>query len=89
MTDNEWIERYEITTNSGTYRTRAQVVKTVAAELRLHLVADPTAVARRWVDDDAWMRRHRGETAGSIARCVANEHEVVMAWGSALRRGGS
>lgn len=85
VTHNEWIDRYQITDNRGTYRTREQVIKTAANELRLHLVANPTAVARRWVDNDAWLRRHRGETAGSIGRCVANEHEVVMMWGSSLR----
>ena len=79
---NAWIERFRITDNSGTYRTRAEVIKAAANELRRHLVANPTAVARDWIDNTSWLGRRAGQTAGSIARDIANEHDVVMMWGS-------
>ena len=80
---NAWIERFQITNNAGAYRTKAEVIKTAANELRKFGVPNPTTTARRWIEDAAWLKRRTGETAGSIARGVADEHEVVMQYGKA------
>lgn len=64
---------YRITDNAGSYRSREQVIKTAANELRHYRVASPTDAARRWVDDHDFMRRHTGETAGSIARQIVDQ----------------
>ena len=72
---------YDITTNSGKYRTAKQVRKTVMAELKswdftpgLSTTAHRARVADRYLNDDKWMKRRRGETAGSIARGVWRAH---------------
>jgi hypothetical protein len=69
-----FIEAYGITTDSGEFRSRAQVIATVAASLRKLLVKDAAKIATSYVDDDAFMRKHRHETAGSIAREVRRAH---------------
>jgi hypothetical protein len=38
------------------------------------------ALVDSFLDDDAWMRRHRGETPGSISRAIAGE-AYVRAYG--------
>lgn len=60
---------YRITTSDGAYRSREEVIKTVGAYLA-PVVPHPYTVAREYVDDHAFMRRHAGETAGAIARDV-------------------
>jgi hypothetical protein len=78
--DEAWRRAYAITTDSGEYRSREQVIRTVGAELRKCRVATPSAVARRYVDDHDWMRRHTGEAAGSIARTVAEDAWIAGLW---------
>lgn len=73
-----FIAAHAITTNSGEYRSREQVIETVAARLRRHRVAGASDFARAFVDDPSFMRRHHGETAGSIARAVADA--LVHRW---------
>lgn len=60
---------YQITDNAGAYRSREQVIKTVGAYLA-PVVPRPYTVAREYVDNHTFMRRHVGETAGAIARDV-------------------
>ena len=82
MTHNEWVERYQITDNAGMYRNRGEVLKTVVSLLCKRGVPKPTRVAVSYLDNDVWLRRRAGETAGSIARAVSEEHEVIMLWNS-------
>lgn len=60
---------YQITDNAGAYRSREEVIKTVGAYLA-PVTDHPYVIAREYVDDHAFMRRHVGETAGAIARDV-------------------
>jgi hypothetical protein len=80
-TREAFIRTYRITTIGGEFMSRERVIAAVGAELHRHGVARPRRVARRFVDDHEWMRFRAGETAGSVARAVADA--CVGEWGSA------
>ncbi len=68
-----FIERYAITTRNGTFLSRQEVLSTVRALLHKRGVPDPSKHAKRYLDDDTWLRRRYGCTAGAVARDVAEE----------------
>jgi hypothetical protein len=73
MTQNEWAERYMITSRKGRIWTRSMVRDQVMAYARSMLLPVTPASVARVLDDDAFMTWRRGEIPARVIEAVHAE----------------
>lgn len=71
-----FIIRYSILSVSGLYYGPDELIRSVSRFLCKRRVEHPGKVARKYVEDDAFMLSHRGEVPSSIANAVWLDHIV-------------
>lgn len=71
-----FIARFNIMSTSGRLYGPDELIASVSRYLGKYSVEHPGKVARKYVEDDAFMLRHRGEVPSSIANAVWMDHIV-------------